>query len=273
MRTFVSFVLCLAAAAPSFAAELTLPLTARTAENWSLSGARFSDLGRDPLSLPAGVQLQRQFTADRLSVEVISRPVFAATPEDWAVLELGSTALVFAREAGRGALVLLVGDAPPEVHLIPGELSADGRPDKPVHIVLGQHESGTFLDVDGTRLERRSATERDLQVVFSTGGGLAMDLDQAAVTLTVAGEILAQSLLDEAASVERSAVRDSKDRTGDETPLASPRSDRPADTHAKGTALPPGITVYRPLEIATPPSVRGHRSLRVEAAAKALNNR
>jgi len=131
MRTLASIFLCLSAAGHSLAAELKLPLTVKTVEYWSLTGARFPEIGQDPLSLPAGAQLQRGFAADRISVELVSRPVFSAAPEDWTVLELGSSALVFAREGNQGALILIVGDAAPEVHLVPGELGDDGRPTDP----------------------------------------------------------------------------------------------------------------------------------------------
>lgn len=273
MRVFALSLLLLSFTKLLSGAELTLPLTAQTVENWSLSGARLPEIGRDPLSLPANTQLYRGFSADRVAVELVSRPVFAAMPDDWMVIELGSAALVFAREENRGALVLMVGDDAPEVHRVPGELNAEGRHADPIRIVIGRNEHGVELEIAGIKVERRAPAERDVRVVFSTGSGAGMELDRAAVVLTVIDGSHSEALVEEAASASKALARENAENDLESTPARVVGAAGGSDTPKKGGSPLSAITVYRPLEIATPPSVRGHRSERVEAAVKALSNK
>jgi len=130
-----------------------------------------------------------------------------------------------------------------------------------------------ILEVAGAKIERRATPEREALVVFSTGSQRAMEIDRAAVTLTVIDGQIPRGLVDEAASAEAAVGRDTKGETGDGTRSNAHKSSSRADAHKESSSPLSRITVYRPLEIATPPSVRGHRTERVEGAVKALNNR
>jgi hypothetical protein len=120
----------------AFAAELNLPLTPDTLPYWSLSGAKPGDLSTEPLTLPPGAQVSRIFTTDHAAVQIETSPTFALDAEDWAVLELGSAALVFAREAGTGYLALAVGATEVILHPHTIPLNDEGRASEPVSATL-----------------------------------------------------------------------------------------------------------------------------------------
>ncbi len=272
MNRVVAFVTFLAAGVPCIAAELVLPLNELTVNRWSLSGALPSELGREPLSLPAEAQLQRDFSADRVSLEIVARPVFSTAPEDWTLVELGSSALVLARDGQRAAAVLLADDGEPVVRYVSGDLGPDGRPVEPVRIVFGRHESGVFLEVGGGRVEVPKPHEPAVRVVLSSGRNVRLDLDRTVVTLAVAEGGFGQSLLDEAAAATaRDVLSSGADDAGKGG--ATGRGTHGESDPAGEPVRPLAITAYRPLEIASPPSVRGVHAPRIEAAVKALNQR
>jgi hypothetical protein len=252
----------------AFAAELILPLTPETLPYWSLSGAKHADFSTEPLTLPPGVQISRVFTTDHAAIRIETSPTFALDPEDWAVLELGPAALVFARDAGTGYLALAVGATEVILHPHTIPLNDEGRASEPVSATLLWQGRRVSLDLGGQRIELEASVPEELAVSASSGLHTPWALERLAVVLPVSDEDLPPGVRnagdDEAAArasglVEHRSAADS----GDTASAAVETS----DSARNAKAPPPG---YRPLEVYTPPSVRTQRAAQIEAAVKAL---
>lgn len=269
MRSLI--LLSLLSIAPAFGAEIPLPVNSESLTYWSITGAERREVTGDPLDLPPATELGRRFLADTLKVEVDSRPIFSAEPESWALLELGSVALVFARDGDTGLLVLVADDENGAVlHPVAIPLGADGRSREPVQVILRRVGGIVSLEVQEQEVVLAAPAATAHAVVVSTGADAPWTIDGLIVTLTIPDEDISPELrraLDSGDSegvIERllSAGRgrrsnlDSSSDSVVESRLRKQTKAIPAD--------------YRPLEIYTPPAVRSNRAEQVRAAVNAL---
>lgn len=253
----------------AFSAELTLPLTPDTLEHWTLDGAAPEELKGEPLTLPAGAQVSRLFTTDTLAVRLTSSPVFARDPADWPVLELGSAALVFARDEGTGYLALALGAEKVVLHPHTIFLNDEGQAKEPITATLRWQGQTVSLETNGQRIDLTAPAQTSLGIAASSGHNQAWSLDLLAVTLHVSDEDLPEALRNsgdhEAAARAVGAVATSRSTTNPDD--AFPSSE--AATRSTRAEPPPG---YRPLEVYTPPSVRTQRTEQIKATIKTLRN-
>lgn len=258
----------LAFAIPStFGAELNLPLTPETLPYWSLSGAKRADLATTPLTLPPGAQVSRVFTTDRLGVRIETAPIFALDPEDWAVLEVGEAALVFARDGDTGYLALTVGTAEVALHPRTVPLAEEGGAAVSVKATLQWQADQVSLEVDGERIDLPVPPPQQLAVTVSSGKKAPWPFDRLSVVLPINDQDLPHGLRD----------GDDPEATARASGLVAPKTARDAvgmdaATPGAGEGARDANAVpsdYRPLEIYTPPAVRTQRAEQIKAAVNA----
>jgi hypothetical protein len=88
--------------------------------------------------LPAGKELTRIYSAEQISVRVLSRPFFSASATGTPALEVGPVSLTFMRDKAGGAMLLL-GDTPLNLPFTIA-LGEDGRSADPVDFVLSYNQ-------------------------------------------------------------------------------------------------------------------------------------
>ena len=150
MRTRISL-FCLFAFLPVLLpAQQTITVTPQSLTGWTITGADPQVLAKQSeLTLPAGAQLAQTFNATDVSLQVTTSPLIGENAADWPVLELGTTALVFARNGIAGKLLLVIGDNAPQPLPVSFALDADGRSSEPITIALARQGgviSVTFAD-------------------------------------------------------------------------------------------------------------------------------
>lgn len=134
MRHLLSLSLAAVLVCSGHASHQIIEVTPQTLEGWTLTGAdQVALTSGDQLVLPAGAQLSRQFSGSAIILHLVTRPTFSTRAEDWPIIGLGSSALVFTRKDGQGQMVLVTGDDTATV--LPWSLPPD-RPDKPELIDL-----------------------------------------------------------------------------------------------------------------------------------------
>jgi hypothetical protein len=172
MRTFCTFFGLSFLAAFSLHAQQPVVLTPQTLAGWNITGTDAQTLSsQNELTLPAGTQLARNFASGNLSLRVSTFPMIGQSPEDWPVLELGSAALIFSRDASTGRLVLVLGEGAPVELPFTFPLNAEGRSVGPIAVVLERRDSSIDLTVSGQTLQfAADFTAKDpTQVVISSG--------------------------------------------------------------------------------------------------------
>lgn len=97
--------------------------TADPLAEWRIVGKAPTLAEDQAITVAAGSELLRTLDAGRVSVRMVSRPYFSATPADWPALEVGPASLTFLRTANDGAMVLL-GDRAVQ---LPDTITLDGE--------------------------------------------------------------------------------------------------------------------------------------------------
>ncbi len=255
----------------AYAAELSLPLTRDTLDYWSVSGAKPADFTAEPFTLPPGAQVSRAFTTDAVAVRFETQPPFSSDPENWTVIELGSAALVFARDGDAGFLAVMTGPDAAVLHPRTVPLDEAGRPKAAITATLRRHGSGVALEFEGQAVEFEAASQTEVGVSVSSGLEAPWSFSQFTVLLPVTDEELAiaksRSSDPEAAAKASglvAALRSSA--TSEANAHGGPRAGR---SMSEAQVHPAD---YRPLEIYTPPAVRAKRVEQVKAALEARRN-
>jgi hypothetical protein len=160
-------------------------VTPHSLETWTVTGADKAALGHSSdLVLPANAQLSRGFAAELVSIEFRAKPVFAASAEDTAILELGPVALILTREGDQGCLMLDLGDSAPVV--LPGRvaLDEDGAGVSPVSLQLSYVRSSGAVTVTSfgqTSTFVCEASANPIEVVMTAGAKSALAIESLSI--------------------------------------------------------------------------------------------
>jgi len=254
----------------SFAIAGEYPVTPASLGDWRLVGATQTDLGHgSALSLPAGTTLARTFEAGIILVHSVSSPVFADSPTDWPLLQVGPAALALIRNGNRGELVLLVDST---ARTLPFAVTVDdgGRGAAPLEIALGYSPaSRRGIVMLGNQIEEFNAAAGTSEISLSAGqnepwafDSLTAFVPDAAVSSSTNGNADSSFAASKPGVLQNSAeiIRRM------ETTWLAAEADRqasPGRAPAETAAASPPIT----LEIFTPPAVRNDpASIRREIA-------
>lgn len=188
-RRFVSqaaWLLAFMAVASSLPAQERL--TGATLAAWGHTGGapRIDDTGGGVI-VPAGGQLARAYSGDRVTVRLVTRPFFSDRNENWPALEIGPASLSFVRDAGGGGIVLL-GDTAlhlPETIV----LGSDGRSVRSLDLLLSYDRPGgtALLTLDATSHSVPAITPfGTVEVALSAGAENAFMIDLLEITVAPA---------------------------------------------------------------------------------------
>lgn len=133
MRTFSILVLVLGGTlvAPHVTAADGNPF-----DGWRRAGDVQTPTESDGIVLGANAQLAHDVTGNPVNLRLLSEPVFSVASEDWPVVEIGSVALLLARDADVGRLILVIADNDPIVLDGAIPLAVDGHSQEPLSLQI-----------------------------------------------------------------------------------------------------------------------------------------
>jgi hypothetical protein len=277
MRTILSLFSFLALAAGLPASQQTITVTPQALTGWTVVGADPLVLASSPeLLLPAGAQLAQPFKAAAVALKITTSPVIGTDPADFPILEIGSAALIFARDASGGKLTLLIRDQAPLDLPFSYALDADGRSTAP--LVIGFSRQGTMVSIamSGQMVQFLASPAVDpvLEVVASAGTAQAWDIAGFEVTVSDSSQSMAVSTGSQAASasVSSAGVTAQSSDAAAPPPAASLSASTGAPAFASNLSLMLARRTPSPIsrmEIFTPPAVRHGQADVIHAAAAA----
>jgi hypothetical protein len=261
-----------AACVPASAATTLFRVLPGDFADWSVSTLSGKPLADNPsLAIPAETQVSRKFGLRALVLRSVSQPVFSATAANWPILEVGEVALVVARTADVGRLVLVLGDK--TVVSLAEDIPLESDGSARLEVILGYDPvSSTAVVSWGDQTKSfvcPRSSQASIEVNLTAGSEdawpqSALDilvLDPEADTPTIAAGGARTGTNDPSrlsAAIDR--LKSSSDGSAGQA-LASigaiTRPDNSAGVAVKAT----------PLEIFTPPSVRQARANALRAAA------
>jgi hypothetical protein len=262
--------------------ELAIDVTEQGLSGWQLVGQP-SNLDGAPglFCLAADSQLFRTFTAESISIEVSSRPVFGVESTDWPVLEIGADALVFARLGDKGRLVLAGETRTSFVFPLEFDLEESGESRGFVLVTIERSGQGLSVSVAGSSWQFSSAgpNSGEVEIVASSGQKDAWLFDSLSVHAQLTGT--AQGVPDRIAGNQPDEEPRRATLTGHENLSRSSASLTSTETRAdlrfpvvaNAAVLPTRTSPKKSgLEIFTPPSVRHGRPGAARADAAQLLN-
>lgn len=252
------------------AGEQLIMVTPQSPAPWSGPGAPSgSTSGQTRFTLSAGGQIARTFPARILSVHLTTQPVFGVESDEWPVLELGSTSLVFVREDSIGRLVIVMGEAIPVALPFDIPLDPTGRSIEELTILLEQMEDSMLIVMSNQSKRQPLVTsiKVPLSIVASAGASSEWEFDQLAVAVstpdidTSSNTQTTNKITDWSSSGSNFAHR-----AQTTIQLGNTTGHLPAPYDLKKAASGAGNHGSTALEVFTPPSVRHGRADGVRAA-------
>lgn len=260
MRTFSILVLVLGGilAAPHAQAS-----DGSLVAGWRQLGDVQTPGGSSGIVLGANAQLGHDMAGGVVNLRLLSQPVFCFASEDWPVIEIGSVALLLARDSDVGRLVLVVADNDPIVLGGSIRLAADGRSEEPFSLQMMRQ--GDQVTVKWGDEEAQFTAPADpigaTEVVLSAGQTQAwciarLEIGDQTSVLPASGSLEGADKDKEAPIAATGTIRLKflSGRSSGSVGESAARSTAPADTkNAVETAAPS-------LEVFTPPAVRFGRA-------------
>lgn len=248
------------------AAEHLLPVTPQTLAGWSVAGAEKNALASgQQLSLPAGAQLSREFSASAVIVHLVSRPVLAETSAEWPILEIGPVALALTGREGQGRLVLVVNAD----HVIDLPWPVVPDPAHPAVDLILAYDPVTGAGLVGLKDQIKpfagASSAQPVAVILSAGEHAAWPQDSLSVLLLAADPPppVARSGGNGGSTSSRAATARLKTALDH---LSGPAATAtPGGPAAPATTAAPEPAPVSTLEIFTPPAVRRGRAEAVRA--------
>jgi hypothetical protein len=192
-------------------------------------------------------------------------------PENWAVLEVGEAALIFARDGHTGYFALTVGATEAALHPRTVSLVDGGLTEVPIKASLRWQGNRVSLEVDGQRIDLPAPAPQELTVAVSSGRKTPWSLEHLSIILAIDEQDLPPGFSegDDSEAAARASGLVSLSSANGAAGTDAATSNTGGRTH-RAKAIPAD---YRPLEIYTPPSVRTKRAEQIKAAVKALRHR
>jgi len=255
------------------AAQPPISVSAQTLAGWTVFGADSQALAaQSDLSLPAGAQISRVFSADGLSLQITSSPQFGAVPADSPVLEIGTAALVFVQNGNTGKISLVVDDNAPVPLPFTFALDANGRSLAPLTLNFARQDGVVSVASGGQSQSFPVApvTGSVLEIVVSAGADHDWPLDQLTVTLLANNVVVPAMNNGNGQADSTKAKSDTPTTAGAAAPPKSAGAVNGATTNggpaaagnARAATPAPALT----LEVFTPSPIRHGRAETVRAA-------
>lgn len=172
MRTPLALLAAFAFALSLRSAPQTIKVVPSSLTGWIVTGTARTVLAAQPkLELPAGAQLSRQFNSPDLLLRATIQPLVGAESADWPVMEIGSAALLIARDGSYGKLWLVVADDAPVELPVTFALDAEGRAVAPLTVIFASRNSVLTVEAAGKTLNypMTVAQSADPELVISAG--------------------------------------------------------------------------------------------------------
>ena len=274
MRLKLSIIGILIFASSLHAGSITLKVTPATLGGWTVTGATHDALAALPaLTIPAGAQLAQLFQSPNLAIHLTTQPVLGTSSADWPVLEIGSAALLFSRDASGGKLVLAQGDSAPIELPIAFALDAQGRSKDPLTLGFSRHDSTITVQAGGQTLQFPAAGDLSLsaEVVISAGKSETWTFDSMEIAVEPSAS---PAVPDSPANAGGATSNSSASIKATTSPTLNQRwaPTAPASQDVLGTSLSTpksatGSSSSGSLEVFTPSSMRHGRAETVRANA------
>lgn len=258
------------------ATEQLLTVTPQTLAGWSVVGAEKNALSAGhQLVLPAGAQINREFSSQAVIVHLVSRPVLAEAAAEWPILEVGPVALALIGQGAQGRLVLVVNED--RVIDLPWPVVTDQK-NPAVELILAYDPltGGGLIGLkDKLKSFAGSPSIKPVEVVLSAGQHAAWPQDLLSVLLLASDSPPLDVRTDGKGgnSPQYAATAKLKSALGrllEPTGAASTTAGGSSGTSASAA---PDLAPVSTLEIFTPPSVRRGRSEDVRAIVARAQNK